>query len=116
MDFDFTMSCAPRCLGQAEHEIRNLGGVLAINDFAAVRRHVRFELFQVVVQVFDGVPLEGVGLGAQFLVIGQRGGRYGMLAMVDQAAGGPIDGQLQIGIGQRLVDLLIECDRHCVGR
>ena len=62
-------------LRQAQDEIGDLGAVLAIDHLAAVRLDVALELFQVMIQIVDGVLLEGVGLGAQFLVIGQRGRR-----------------------------------------
>ena len=62
-----------------------------------MRLDVALELFQVVVQIIDGVLLDGVGLGAQFLVIGQRVGRHGFDALVLQPSGGRVDGQLQVG-------------------
>ena len=71
IDFDFTISRAPRSLASAEHEIGDFRAVLAIDHLAAVRLDVALELLQVVVEVLDGVLLDGVGLGAQFLVIGQ---------------------------------------------
>ena len=49
---------------------------------------------------------------AEFLVIRQHGGRHGVLAMIDQAPGGPVDGQLQVGIRQGAVNFFVEGDRH----
>src|ERR1019366_4194637 len=86
----------------------------AVNHLAAVGFHVALELFQVVIEVVDGVLLERVGLGAQFLVIGQDVVRRRLYALLLEAPGGRVDGQLQVGVGQGVVDFPIEFDRHGV--
>ena len=99
-------------LRQTQDEVAGLRAVLAEHDLAAVRRHAALELFEIVIQIVDGVPLERVGVRAQFLVVRQRALGHACGALVLQAAGGGVEGQLQIGVGQRRVDLLFELAGH----
>ena len=57
-------------LGDRQDEIGNFRGVLAVNYLAAAEFEVALELLEIMVQILDGVLLDGVGLGAQLLVIG----------------------------------------------
>jgi hypothetical protein len=61
--------------GQRQHEIGDFRAVLGVHHLAAMGFDVALELLEIVIQVLDGVLLDGVGLGAQLLVIGQRIGR-----------------------------------------
>ena len=112
MDFDLTIRCAFALLGQPEDEVGDLGAVLAVDHLAAARLDVALELLQVVIEVLDGVLLDGVGLGAQFLVIGQHLRRHGFDALILQPAGGGVDGQLQVRVGQGGVNFRVEFDGH----
>ena len=71
IDFDFTSMCAPRFFGEIENEIGGFLAGAAEHHFAAVRDHVRFELLEIVIEILDGVLLDGVGFVAQILIIGQ---------------------------------------------
>ena len=72
IDFDFTISCAPRSLASVEHEVGDFGRRPCSRPPC---RHapstLRSNCFQVVIEILDGVLLDRVGLGAQLLVIGQ---------------------------------------------
>ncbi len=94
--------------GQVQNEIGDFGGVAAVNHFAAVRGDVGFEFLQVMIEMIDGVRLDAVRLGAQFLIFGEDRRGHGVLAMVDQPRGGFVDGQLEVGILQRFVNLFVE--------
>ena len=106
MDFDLTMRCACRSRASAEDEVGDLGAVLAVDHLAAARFDVALELLQVVIEVLDGVLLEGVGLGAELLVIRQHLRRHGFGALIFQPSGGGVDGKLQAGVGQGGVNFL----------
>jgi hypothetical protein len=98
--------------GECQHEIGDFGPVLGVDHLAAMGLDVALELLEVVIQVLDGVLLDGVGLGTQLLIFGQRIGGNGVDAFVLEPRRGRVDGQLEIGVGQRVVDLPIEFDRH----
>ena len=66
------------------------------------------ELFKVIVEMVDGVPLHRVGMRAQILVIRAAFRRYGFAALLDQAAGGRVDRQLQLAIGERGLNFLVK--------
>ena len=96
---------------QCEHKVGNFGAVLAIHHLASARRHVALEFFEVMVEIVDGVLLDRVGLGAQFLVFRQGVGRYRVDALFFQPSGSGVNRQLEIGVRQGVVDLAIEFDR-----
>ena len=56
--------------------------------------------------------LRALACGAQLLVIGQDVGRDVFDALFLEPAGGGVDGELQIGVGQGRVDFLVEFDGH----
>ena len=98
--------------GEVQDKIGNFRAIFAIHYVPAVCLHVPLEFFQVMIQVIDGVLLDGIGLRAQFLVIGQRRGGDAGSAMVLEPARRGVDGQLKIGIGQGCMRLLIELEGH----
>ena len=100
-------ACLP-LLGQLHHEFRDVVGVAAENHFSAVCRDVRFELLQIEIEIIERLLLESVGLCAQFLIVRQHAALDGLRALVHEPAGGGIDGQLQLGIGECLVDFFFE--------
>src|SRR5579863_5497514 len=70
-----------------------------------MRNDVRLELLEVVVEIFDGVLLDGVGFVAKSLIVRQSFRAHYACAMIDQAAGSCIDCQLQPGIVDGLLNL-----------
>ena len=95
----------PRFFGEIENEVGGFGARAAEHHVAAMRDDVRFELLEIIVEIFDGVLLDGVGFVAQRLVIGQSFGADHAGAMIDQAASRGIDGKLQPRIVERLLNL-----------
>ncbi len=80
-------------MAKREHEIGYVVPVAAPYDFAAMRFHIRFELLEIVVEILDGVLLDGVRVVAQVLEFGKLPGE-GLLSMVDQASGRRVDRKL----------------------
>src|SRR5208283_1876762 len=88
--------------------------VFAIDHAAAAGGDAALEEFQVMIQIVDGVLLDGVGLGAELLIIGKLAHADGFAALVLEPAGGRENGELEVGVGQRLMDFLMERGGHGV--
>ena len=71
--------------GQPEHEVRHVFRVLAKHDLAAVRGDIALELFQVIVEMVDGVAFDVMRLRPQLLIIGTAVRRDGLSALFHQA-------------------------------
>ena len=113
--FRFHQHVRVALLGEIEDEVGRFLARAAIDDVAAVRDYVRFQLLQVIIEILDGVLLDRVGFVAEILVMRQGLGADHARAMIDQAAGGGVDGKLQT----RIVDGLLNfCFRrvHCDAR
>ncbi len=94
--------------GELKHEVRHVLAVFAEHDFSAMRFDVAREFFQVIIEMVDRVPLHCVGVRAQILVIRAAFRRNGFAALLDQSAGGRIDGQLQLAIGERRLNFFVK--------
>ena len=103
--FRFHQHMHAALLREIENEVGGFLAGAAVDDVAAVRDHVRFQLLEIVIEILDGVLLDGVGFVAEILVIGQSLGADDVGAMIDQAAGSGVDGKLQTGIVEGLLDV-----------
>ena len=70
MDFDLTSMCTPRLWARSRTKSGCLLAGAAKDNLAAVSDYVRFELLEIIIEIFDGVLLDRVGFGAKFLIIG----------------------------------------------
>ena len=90
---------------EIENKIGRFLAGAAVHNVAAVRDQVRFQLFEIIIEVLDGVLLDRIGFVAESLVVGQSFRADNVGAMIDQAASGGVDRELQT----RIVEGLLEC-------
>src|SRR5665213_681345 len=100
--FRFHQHMDAALLCEIENEIGGLLASAAVHNVAAVGDYVGFELFEVVIEVLDGVLLDRVGFVAQILVVGESVRADDIGAMIDQTAGSSVDRELQTRIVDRL--------------
>src|SRR5579871_766527 len=99
-------------LGERENEVGNLFGVFAKDYLAAMRFHLASEFFQVMIQMLNGMALDGVSVCAQFLVVGAKVRLNRFATLFYQSASGLVDGKLELWISQRSVNFLVEGSGH----
>ena len=107
-----TISSARRSFARRQHEIGDLFGILAENYCAAVRGYLRLELFQVIIEMLDGVPLHVVRVRPELLIVGAKIRRDRFAALFNQTARRSVNRELQLRVCQGRVDFFVEYGRH----
>ena len=101
IDFDLTARLQLGLLGDVDDDPPGLLGVGRPVDLAAEPLHGGFELFEVAVEMGEGVFLDALGVIAELVAVGQGGVAAAVAGQ--ERVGEPDQGGLQRRVGQGLV-------------